>query len=204
MAPPPAKKGGSFLTKKVGPVPAWLLLVGLALGGWWLYRRYSGASGSSNAAVETQTTAAATPASSLGDTTQAGAPADTGQSTSDLVTALGGEQSSLLSELESVNQDVVGLASSQLNYASTQTSLGSFNTQTQPAAGTQPGGSNAPVIQYLAPAAVAPQAGAGVTAAPVKATTSTTPTRFYTFKRDVPLASGQTVHFTTGRGYYAA
>jgi hypothetical protein len=34
--------------------------------------------------------------------------------------------------------------------------------------------------------------------------TTTAPIRYYTYKADVPLAAGQSLHFTTGRGYYAA
>lgn len=207
-----ASKASSFLAKKAGPVPVWLLLVGLAGAGYWLYRRYQ--SGASSAITATDSSTVASPAASLGlapstgtstdtGTTSTGS-ADTSSATPDLVSALGGQQASLLSELEQVNQDVVGLATSQLNYAQTQTTLGSFNTQTQPAAGSQPGGSNAPVVYYMAPNAVAPQPGAGpAAAAPVKAATST-PTRYYTYKRDVPLAGGQTVHFVSGRGYFAA
>lgn len=35
-------------------------------------------------------------------------------------------------------------------------------------------------------------------------TTTGAVTRYYTYKKDVPLKAGQTLHFTSGRGYYAA
>lgn len=199
--PDPATKASPLKNKKVLIVGAVVLLVG-----WYLYKRYSNSAASVAATTTPAGTAAAAvdPNASLGASPSAGAPAANDQTTSDLISSLGGENASLIAALTQVDQNVSDLASSQIAYAQTNTNMGSFNTQTQPAAASQPGGSNAPVIYYMAPSAVAPQAGTGpAAAAPVKAPNQT-PTRYFSYKRDVPLASGQTVHFTSGRGYYAA
>lgn len=42
------------------------------------------------------------------------------------------------------------------------------------------------------------------TATPSRPKAPPAPSRFYTYKKDVPLKKGQTVHFQTGKGYYAA
>jgi hypothetical protein len=162
VADPPAKGKGSGLTKKLGPLPLWAWAsIGL-LAGWYLYKRYSASAALTAAQVTpAATAAAATPDTSLGTSASAGAPTATDQTTSDLISSLGGENASLISALTQVNQNVSDLASSQIAYASTNTSLGAFNTQTQPAVASQPGGSNAPVMQYMAPNVVAPQAGPG-------------------------------------------
>lgn len=195
---------GNALKKKVGPFPVWLLAVVGIIVAWWLYRRASGASGSSGAAVQTQTTSAQAPASPLGDATQAGAPADTGQTTSDLIAALGGEREDLLGALLATQQNVADLATAQISYAQAQTSMGSFNTQTQPAVASDPGGGNTPIYVYVAPTvnpASAASHPAVTTVTGAKQTGAST--RYYTYKRDVPLGQNQTVHFLTNRGYFA-
>lgn len=203
MADAPAKaKAG--LTRKVGPLPLWAWVAGGLVVGYLLYKHFAGTLGaSSGAQVQEQQTSAATPDSSMGIAPSAGAPADTGQTTSDYITALGGQQSSLLAAVEQANQDIVGLAQSQISYAQTQTSLGSFSTQTQPVASQAPGGSNAPVIDYVMPQVVTTPAQMPAAATPSKAKQTAAATRYYTYKRDVPLGKNQTVHFTAGRGYYA-
>lgn len=196
------------LSKKLGPLPRWAwLLIGLVVA-FVVYRKVHG-SGGGAASVQTQpgqTLVTSSPDAQMGAVPSAGSPADTGQSTSDLVSALGGQQASLLSALEAANQDVLALAQSQIATAQTQTSLGSFNTQTQPATAPQPGGSNAPAIVYVSPTVYTSPGGSSspASAAPVKASSTSTPTKFYTYKRDVRLGPGQTVHFRSGRGYYAA
>jgi hypothetical protein len=193
------------LTRKVGPLPVWAWAVIVAVVGYVLYRRFSS---SSSAATQLTSSAtpqqtAASPDSSLGLSPSAGSPSDTGQTTSDLVTALGGQQSNLLAALEAVNQDVVGLAQSQLASLQTQTTAGSFQTQTDASVASQPGGANAPIVYYLSPTV----ANTPTTPAPTNAVVTsaqTKPTRYYTYKSSVPLAHGQTVHFLTGKGYYAA
>lgn len=194
------------LTRKLGPLPVWAWALIALVAGYFVLRRFSPGSSGATALTSSATpaTTAASPDSSLGLTTTAGSPGDTGQTTSDLVSALGGQQSSLLAALESANQDVVSLAQSQLSALQSQTTAGSFQTQTDAGVGSQPGGSNAPTYVYLSPTV------AGTVTAPPAASmatvrsTQTKPIRYYTYKTQVPLAPGQSVHFTTGRGYYAA
>jgi hypothetical protein len=38
--------------------------------------------------------------------------------------------------------------------------------------------------------------------APAKKVTTVAPIHYYTYKKDVPLKKGQTLHFATGKGYY--
>lgn len=207
-APAAPPRGGNALTRKLGPLPVWAwTAIGLAVG-YVVYKHFTGQSGSGGQAQETQTVAAASPASSLGAAPSAGTSTDTatGASSStdfsDIVDALGGQQAALFGAIEQSNQDVISLAAQQISYAQANTNMGSFQTQTQPAAATQPGGSNAPIMAYVAPSVATSTA---PPAATVKvATKAPAPTRFYTYKRDVPLGPNQTVHFTTGRGYYAA
>lgn len=194
------------ISKKLGPFPRWVwLLLGLLVA-VFVFRRMRGGSGGSVQATPTQSLVTSSPDAQMGAVPSAGAPGDTGQTTSDLVSALGGQQASLLQALEAQSQDVLALAQSQIAAAQTQTSLGSFNTQTQPATAPQPGGSNAPAIVYVSPTVYTSPGGSASppSPAPVKASSTSTPTKFYTYKRDVKLASGQTVHFRSGRGYYAA
>lgn len=200
MADPKPKTNG--LTKKLGPLPIWAWAVaGLAVG-YLLYRHFSSVGGGSP--TPEQTVAQQGPSPSLmGATPSAGAPQDTGAATSDLLSSLGGERQDLLGALLQTQQDVVGLANAQIAYAQTNTSLGSFNTQTQPAVASDPGGGNTPVYVYLSPSVAPSQSLKPATTTVTGAKQTGASTRYYTYKRDVPLGSGQTVHFTSGRGYYA-
>lgn len=200
------------LRQKVGPFPLWLWLIAGAIVGWIVYRHVKGSSGSSGQAVQTQQILPQTSdQSALGSATQAGSPSDSGQTTADFLQALGAENTNLLSALETTQTNVIGLAQSQIAAAQTQTSLGSFNQNTQPVAGVEPN-SNAPQVVYVMPQVASspnPTPAVSPTPAPtIKSTVTSTikpsVTRYYTYKRDVPLGPGQTVHFTSGRGYYAA
>lgn len=202
---------GSGLTRKVGPLPLWAWLAVAAVVGFVLFRRVGKGSSSGvgpaldNQAPASSSAGVADMGGSLGLAPSAGSPGDTGVTTSDYIAALGGERQDLLGAITAANADVLGLAQSQIAAAQTQTALGSFNTQTQPAVGVEPN-SNTPQIVYVQPQVVTtPAQRPPATTAPVKAMpTVTTPSRYYTYKRDVPLGRGQTVHFAAGRGYYAA
>lgn len=208
MADPPkgssSSKGG-MLSRKVGPLPLWVwgLLVVVVV--YLLYRRLSSSPSGTAQAAQAPTLASSTPDSSLGNVPTAGSPQDTGATSNDLLTALGGQQSSLLSAFEAQNQDVLGLAQSQISALQSQTTTGPFNTQTQPMVGTQPGGSQAPLYVYVAPTlANTPTAPPVKTATPAKTSTSVA-THYYTYKRDALAAAGgnaSNVHFSSGRGYY--
>jgi hypothetical protein len=195
--------------KKKGKLPVWAwAILGVVLL-YFAYRFLSSGSLSALSSPSASTTSSTAPTDtttssdgSTGLTPSAGSPTDSGQLSSDLVSALGGQQASLLSALETQNQDVLGLAQSQIAAAQANGTSPSTTSETQPVNGQQPGGSNAPVVTYVSPQALAPTSSKPPPAqkATVKAPAAT---RYYTYKRDVPLASGQTVHFLTGRGYYA-
>jgi hypothetical protein len=149
------------LGRKIGPLPVWAWLLLAAVAGYIVYRRVKSSNqASTGPLVETTPqpvaagAASATPDTSLGAVPSAGSPSDTGSTTSDLVTALGGQQASLLDALEARNQDVITLAGMQIQALQTGTALSSTNTQTQPLVGSQPGGSNAPTTSYVQPQAV--------------------------------------------------
>lgn len=140
------------MTRKIGPLPVWAWAIIVAVVGYFLYRRFAATGSTQSASVPQGTAQPATDSSgALGLSPSAGAPADTGQTTSDLVTALGGQQASLLAALEQANQDVVGLAQSQISALQAQTTAGPFQTQTASMVGSQPGGSNSPVVAFASP-----------------------------------------------------
>ncbi len=204
--PPPAPSSsssrGSALTRKLGPLPVWAwAAAGLVLG-YIVYRHFTGSSGSGGQAQETQTVRSTSPAAALGAATSAGAPSDTGQTTSDYIAALGAQNSSLLQSLEALSSDVAGLAASQISYAQANTNLGSFSTQTGYGVGDMPGGANAPTVTHVAPS-VAGTAGAPAAVHVAAKPAKPAPSRYFTYKRDVKLSPGQSIHFTAGRGYYA-
>lgn len=200
------------LRRKVGPFPLWLLLLVAAAVAYYLYRRHTNQAGSNAVATQSLVTSSATPSEATGLVPSAGAPAtsssagDTGQSTSDLVSALGGQQASLLQALEATQQNLIELAGMQIAAAQQSPQISpSSTTETQPYTVPQPGGSNAPQVYYLAPnVSGAPSSSAPAPTTAPKPAAKVTPLRYYTYKSQVPLGPNQTVHFTTGRGYYAA
>jgi hypothetical protein len=204
---PPAaerKKAGG-LGRKLGPLPLWAWLAGGLVLGYIGWRYLTGSSGSAGPAQQTQTTAAQTPVSATGNLPTAGSPADTGQTTSDLVSALGGQQANLLQAFEAQNQDVLALAQSQIAAAQQSPQISPSSTsETQQVASQQPGGANVPIITFVSPQALAPVSSQPAAATTVKPKPQPVVSQYYTYKRDVPLKSGQTVHYTPGRGYYAA
>lgn len=199
QAPPKGKGKGKGKGKILG-MPVWLVIVLGVVLLYVVYRLFvsgsGGTAGTTSVAQENTPSTNDQPAST-GAVTTAGSPGDTGQSTSDLLTALGGQQSNLLDALATQESDVVGLAQSQLTAAQQQGLSPSTTTQTQPLLTSQPGGSFAPIISYASPTAVAPTQTA-------KPAVVSSPTHYYTFKNQVPLKQGQTLHYTKGRGYYAA
>lgn len=205
MAEAPAKgKKGSGLGKKVGPLPLWAWALGSAILLYVAYRYMSGQSGSGGAAQQTQTVSSQTPSDATGLASQPGAPADSGQLTSDYLAALGSQQGSLLQSFEAQNQDVLALAEAQLSAAAGNPAVSPSSTsETQPVGGSQPGGSNAPTIYYVSPQALNPTGSKPAATTTVAKPKQTVVSRYYTYKRDVPLGPGQTVHFLSGRGYFA-
>ncbi len=136
----------------------WVWALAGAVLGYVVYRHYKGTSGDSGFAQEVQTVQAQTPSQAMGLQPSAGngigGAGGGDQTTFDYLGALGGQQATLLQAIEAVNQDVAGLAASQLAYAQTQTTFGSFSTQTGMQVGDQPGGANAPVTGFVSPTVV--------------------------------------------------
>ena len=201
--PPPSSKSGSPLTRKVGPLPLWAWFAILAVGVFFFYSRKG-----SGSQVQASTVQAATPETSSGLVPSAGSSgggSGSDQATSDLLSAYGSQQSSLLDALTASESNLMQLAQSQLAYNASQTTNGAVDTSTGANAGSQPGGSNAPTFNFSFPGITnaTSTTKAGAAKAKAAATPSKPPT-YSTYKRNVTLKPGQTVHFRTGKGYYAA
>ncbi len=211
MADAPATKKSSGLKKKLGPLPlyGWVLIV-LAVAAYFLFFR-KGTVGSSTAPE----TAAAIPVQSSADQSaglvpSAGSPSDGGSSTSDLLNAYGAETAALTGALLQTQANVVALAQGQQGALASQTAVPAIDNSNGSLVGSQPGGANAPTFNFSFPGitntATKPVATAAKTTVSAGATAkkAATPIKYQTYKRDVVLGKGQTVHFTTGKGYYAA
>lgn len=195
----PAAKGGSIATRKIGPLPAWAWLAILAVGVYLYSKRGSGAT------VQASTVQASTPDSSSGLVPSAGSGSGGVASTDALLQAYGQQGSELLSALANSEANVTQLAGQQLAYNASQTTNGAIDTSAGANVSPQPGGSNAPYIRFIFQPAEKAAASATKTATTVKkAATPAKPPTYSTYKRNVKVGAGQTVHFATGKGYYAA
>lgn len=148
------------MTRKLGLLPVWAWAAIVAVVGYFLYRHFSSSSMASTNTAASATSPSPAPATT-GDTSTATTGTSptldtTSTSASDLVSALGGQQASLLAALEQANQDVLGLAQTQIAAAQGNGLSPSSTSETQPVTGSQPGGSNAPSIFYVSPQAAAP------------------------------------------------
>jgi hypothetical protein len=147
------------LRRKIGPLPLWAWLGIAAVLGYLLYRHFS-SGGTASQIVQTTPqpvnagTASTVPTTDLGGATSAGAPADTGATTSDYLSTLGAQNDTLVSALLTQEQDVAANAQAQLAALSSTTTAGSFQTQTQPTIATEPN-SGAPIVGYVAPSVAA-------------------------------------------------
>lgn len=159
MAPPASKKP-SFLTRKVGPLPMWLVLILTTVVGWWLYKRMGSASANTTASTPqpspstqavpaTDTTGLTGGAGTAGDFTGA---ATAGVNPSDLLASLGAQNSTLTSALLQQEQDIAANAASEVaafqngaGGASTTTNItNNYYGKTKP----QPGTHNTPTVQH--------------------------------------------------------
>lgn len=206
-------KQGSGLKKKIGPLPlfAWVV-VAVLLVGYFLFFRKGSASAQTAPSTAADIPVQSTADQSAGLVPSAGSSADSGSSTSDLLAAYGAENSNLTGALLQTQQNVVALATSQQNALASTSAVNSSDTSNGVIASTQPGGSNAPSFSFSFPnitstdtvAKPAAKTAATVKSAGSTAKTAATPVKYQTYKRDVVLKQGQTVHFRTGSGYYAA
>lgn len=205
----PAVKKGSGLKKKLGPLPlyAWVGIAVLVIGYFMFFRKSaSGGSNETSAGIPVS----ASPDQQAGLVPSAGSPSDNGGSTSDLLSALGSSNDSLLGALLQTQQNVVALAQTQQAALAGQTAVPAIDNSNGSVVSQAPGGSNAPVVNYVFPSVTGTVGSAATnTATKAGATASTakkaaTPVKYQTYKRDVILKAGQTVHFASGHGYYAA
>lgn len=206
----PAAKSSSGLKRKVGPLPlyAWVVVAVLLVGYFLFFRKGSAA------AQTAPETAADIPVQSAADQAtglvpSAGSSADTGSSTSDLLAAYGAENSNLTGALLQTQQNVIALAQAQQSALAATTAVVPNEHSDFAQIIPQPGGPNAPMISYPSPATSTVtkpvvKAATTVKSAGSTAKTAATPVKYQTYKRDVVLKAGQTVHFKTGSGYYAA
>lgn len=207
----PAAKSSSGLKRKVGPLPlyAWVVVAVLLVGYFLFFRK-----GSASAQTAPET-AADIPVQSAADQAtglvpSAGSPSDSGSSTSDLLSAYSAINSNLTGALLQTQQNVVALAQQQQSALASTTAVNSSDTSNGALVASQPGGSNAPSFSFSFPGitdtATAPVAKAATTTkdAAKTAKVAATPVKYQTYKRDVVLKAGQTVHYKTGSGYYAA
>lgn len=208
MAEPAATKKSSGLKRKLGPLPlyAWVGVAVLLIGYFLFFRKGTGGDNATAASIPV----VSTPDQQAGLVPSAGSPADNGSSTSDYLATLGHTNDTLVSALLQGEQNVVALAQTQQYALASQTAVPAIDNSNGSVVSQAPGGSNAPVVNYVFPSVTGTVGSAATnTATKAGATASTakkaaTPVKYQTYKRDVTLKSGQTVHFAAGKGYYAA
>jgi hypothetical protein len=178
-------KKGKGLTKKVGPFPVYVYLIGVGIVVLYLYYRHRNSSGQSVATsaggyVQPQPASGVDVVPSGNANTTTG---DTGTSSSQPVDFPNdyATQTDLASAIDTINNDTVA-AIAGITFPQPTVNI------------TVPTGPGSPVSKTTTASKTAAK-----TAAAVK-----TPTRYYTYKKNVPLRKGQTLHFTSGKGYYAA
>lgn len=207
-----------FLSRKVGPLPMWTWLALGTIVSWYVWKRMR--SGSAAAATTDLVPTAGTPGS-MGQVPSAGAPADNGAATADLLSAYGQQQSDLIAAL---GQQVSALSAASSTLASSAAQMSSFagaqgqgaaalDTSTAATTSPQPGGSNAPTFQFVFPnitgsttatkPAVKGSPKPAAKSKPKPVAPSTAP-KYETFQKNVKLKRGQKVHFRAGKGFYAA
>lgn len=186
-----------MLTRKLGGLPVWawglIAVAGLAAG-IYLKRRSTNASG----ALATGSTPSVdnTGTTSYPDFSGATAGGSSGGGTP--APAQGIDPAQYVNDVLSSFQG--GAANALANFQN-GVSLG----QQFPITSGGNGAGVSPSSQVPAPA----QVPAGVASTPHSTATSIgkaapSPIRYYTYKKNVPLATGQTLHYTKGKGYYAA
>lgn len=148
--PKPKGKGAGFLTRKVGPLPMWAVLVLTTVVGYWLYKKYTGASSAATATTTANPTATTPSTDTTGLTGGSGTSGDTtglaaaGVDPTALINSLGAQNSTLQSSLLQSEANFEQFATSGYQPAGVSSAQAPSSTTISP----QPGGSNAPVFSY--------------------------------------------------------
>lgn len=178
--PKTTAKKGKGLTKKVGPFPVYVYLIGVGIVVLYLYYRHRNSSGGSNS----------TPGSLNQSVIPSGVVVPQSQGSSGSDSSQGG------------TSNAVDFPSDYATQTDLQNAIDSINNNTAAtiASITFP----QPNINITVPkSSVASTTTKSKTAAK-KAVAPTKKIKYSTYKKDVHLKAGQTLHFTKGRGYYAA
>lgn len=188
------------LTAKAGPLPVWLWAV-VILGAFLAWQHFRGGGDTAVGASTSDQTPVTTGGDASSDVGVAGGGSPASNVNDGLLSQLSGMQSSvdaLTAQVQSMPafSSDAGTAGS----GSTIPNDGSMFMDNQgppgglpeagppgPAGPRGPAGKQAPVVKPPAAKAKAPAK-----------------IRYYTLKKNVPLKKGQTLHYTKGRGYYAA
>ena len=176
------KKTGKGLSKKLGPFPTyvWLALGVVILG--YLYYRHRQSSGTALAAGGMNQTLTPSnvyvPAQSAGTTS--GSDTGSGSDSPNTFPTDYATQTDLQNAIDTIDNNTAGAI----------------------AAITFP----QPNINITSPPAVVQQTTTASKTAAKKAATATAPKKitYYSYKKNVPLKAGQTIHYTAKKGYYAA
>jgi hypothetical protein len=191
------------LTAKAGPLPVWAWAAVL-LGAFLAYNHFH----SSSSSTSTSSTGAGGSSTGTTDTTTDTTPVTSGDSSSDTGTGGGGGSASnvndeLLSQLSGFQSSIDSLTAAVQQSDGTGGLPGSGNidwgipggVEIAATPGTIPSSSASPPAAPKPTAKVPPKPAAKVV--PKKIT-------YYTLKKNVPIGPGQSLHFTKGKGYYAA
>ena len=183
------------LTTKLGPLPVWAWAA-VILGLYYAYTKL-GKSSPAAAPVSAPTTTDPNQTPVSADTSVPASSGGGGSPSSNL-------NDTLLSQLSGFQSSIDQLTAAVQTTAAFDNpgSSGSIPWGNQPITGLIPGTPGGTVNPNVSPPPYASSTPAGQKPAPV--VRKAAPVRYYTYKKNVPLNRGQTLHFTKGKGYYAA
>lgn len=185
----PTKSSGKGLKKKLGPFPVYVYLIGIvAIVGYIIYKKRQSGTSSTAGSLNQQVIPIAVPSGG-----QSGAASTQGTT-------------------QGTTQGFSDTASTPIDFPSDYVTSTDFQSGLD-TLGNQIGASIAqitfppPSVNITVPPATVIQQTVKSKTAAKKAAVKTTaqkPTKYYTYKKNVPLKAGQKLHFTKGKGYYAA
>jgi hypothetical protein len=187
-AKPKPKGKGKGLSKKRGPFPTyvWAIIGAVIVLGYIYYRRKKNTSSTSAGSLDQTVIPSGVISPNQNDGASGGTTSDSGSpnvfpsdyaSQTDLATAVGAIEDNTASAIAAI-------------------------TFPQP----QPTPSNpTPVnVTLTVPTSKVSQSTTTSKTAAKKAAATSAPTKYYTYKKNVPLKAGQSIHYTAKKGYYAA